>query len=227
MATVNQNTGWVKLHRSIVDWEWWSDHNTTRLFMYLIIRVNYEEKRWQGVVVMPGEIVTSLSRLSFETGLSVQSIRTSLNRLISTGELTSKSHSKYRVITINNFEKYQEVTSNITSSQQAANKQLTTTKEYKKEKNIRIDSLDAIASRKHIFLEELNQFSFKYPKDMISKFSDYWTEMNRTKTKMKFELEKTFEISKRLNTWASREKPINGSEIKPETKMISRNPILA
>ena len=41
---------------------------------------------------------------------------------------------------------------------------------------------------------------------MLNKFCDYWTELNRSETKMRFEMEKTFEISKRLATWASREK---------------------
>jgi hypothetical protein len=205
-----KDTGWIKLHRSILEWEWFSDHNVFRLFTFLLISVNYEEKKWRGFTVSPGELVTSLESLSKKTGLSVQSIRTSLNKLISTGELTNKNYSKFRVITINNFDKYQESTSNITSSQQATNKQLTTTKEYKERKNIRSISLDAFASRKHDFETEVNTFLNQYPKETIVEFLNYWTEPNRSKTRMRCELEKTWSTGLRLKTWANRTK-VNGS----------------
>ena len=48
----------------------------------------------------------------------------------------------------------------------------------------------------------------KYPKEMLQKFYNYWTEKNPSKTKMRFELQKTFEIAKRLATWAGRDKEI-------------------
>lgn len=45
-----------------------------------------------------------------------------------------------------------------------------------------------------------------YQPAMIRAFFNYWTEKNKSGTKMRFELEKTWETSKRLQTWASREK---------------------
>ena len=41
---------------------------------------------------------------------------------------------------------------------------------------------------------------------MIRAFFDYWSELNKSCTKMRFELEKTWELPKRLATWASRER---------------------
>ena len=43
---------------------------------------------------------------------------------------------------------------------------------------------------------------------MLNNFVNYWTEKNKSGTKMRFELEKVFEVSKRLATWASRDKTI-------------------
>lgn len=57
------------------------------------------------------------------------------------------------------------------------------------------------------FKSEVFEFAEKYPEAMLNKFCNYWTEKN-TKGKMRFEFEKTFEISKRLATWASRDKDI-------------------
>lgn len=60
--------------------------------------------------------------------------------------------------------------------------------------------------RKIHFYESLKHFVEIYPKEMIRDFYDYWSEANKTKTKMKYELQKTFEISLRLKTWAKRDK---------------------
>jgi len=197
-----ENTGWIKLHRSIINWEWFTDQNTFRLFMYLLLSVNYEQKKWRGKIINPGEIVTSYAKLSEATGLSVRSIRTALSKLISTGELTSKTTNKYTVITVNNYIDYQETTNKTTNKRQSNDNQTTTTKEIKKE---RIYNIDAIASRKQDFFEEVYQFT-AYPKTTLDAFFDFWTEPNKAKTKMRFELQKTWSTNLRLKTWASREK---------------------
>ncbi len=87
-----------------------------------------------GEIIPRGSFVTSLDSLAKELGLSVQEIRTALKHLISTGELTSKSTNKYRIITVVNYEMYQQVNkqpnSPLTGNQQATNNQLTTIEEY-------------------------------------------------------------------------------------------------
>lgn len=87
-----------------------------------------------GETIPRGSFVTSLDSLAKELGLSVQEIRTALKHLISTGELTSKSTNKYRIITVVNYEMYQQVNkqpnSPLTGNQQATNNQLTTIEEY-------------------------------------------------------------------------------------------------
>ena len=90
--------------------------------------------KFMGETIPRGSFVTSLDSLAKELGLSVQEIRTALKHLISTGELTSKSTNKYRIITVVNYEMYQQVNkqpnSPLTGNQQATNKQLTTIEEY-------------------------------------------------------------------------------------------------
>lgn len=60
----------------------------------------------------------------------------------------------------------------------------------------------AIHTRKEEFYQTLIPYLEKYGKDMIRKFFDYWSEFNRSQTKMKFELEKTWETPKRLAKWS-------------------------
>lgn len=61
-----------------------------------------------------------------------------------------------------------------------------------------------INNREIEFKKEVAEFK-NYPEEMLTAFSDYWTEPNKSKTKMRFELQKTFDIKRRLNTWYSRE----------------------
>ena len=57
-------SGWIKLHRSFLNWEWWDDPNTTRLLIYLLCSVNYERKKWRGQVIEAGTLITSWDKLS-------------------------------------------------------------------------------------------------------------------------------------------------------------------
>lgn len=102
------NQGYIKLHRKMLDWEWWEDINTFRLFMYLLLKANHADKNWKGVLISRGSLITSLPILSAKTRLTVREVRTCLTRLKSTGEVTDVSSPKGRVITINNYERYQQ-----------------------------------------------------------------------------------------------------------------------
>ena len=64
----------------------------------------------------------------------------------------------------------------------------------------------ATLSRKESFYQSLVPFVGKYPKEMIRAFFDYWSELNKSGTKMRYELEKTWELPRRLSTWANRER---------------------
>ncbi len=63
----------------------------------------------------------------------------------------------------------------------------------------------ALKRREQEFYNSLVPYVAKYGKEMIREFYDYWSEPNRSGTKMKYELQQTFEISRRLVTWAGRE----------------------
>ena len=141
--------GWIKSYRSILDWEWWDDKNTTRLWIYLLHAVNYETKKWHGITIEPGQIITSREELSKATGLSQQEVRTSLTRLKSTSNLTNQSTSQYTLITVVKWQDYQDQLTNqstnqSTSVQPASNQRPTTTKESKEIKKVRSKEIKSI-----------------------------------------------------------------------------------
>ena len=129
--------GWIKIHYNLLNWEWYDDINTKTLFLHLLLMANWKDKKWHNVLIKRGSFVTSLGKLANQTGLSVQNVRTSLNKLKSTHEITSKTNNKYTYITINNFNDYQETTNKLTNNQQTTNnkQEYIEVKEDIKEKN--------------------------------------------------------------------------------------------
>src|SRR3990167_268088 len=97
----------IKLHRKITEWEWYTDANTNRLFMHLLLKANFKSNRWQGVEILPGQLVTGRKVLADELKLSEQEIRTSLNKLKSTNEITIKSTNKFSIVTVCKWLDYQ------------------------------------------------------------------------------------------------------------------------
>ena len=130
--------GWVKIHRNIMKWEWYSDHNTTRLFLHLLFKANHSDNEWKGIKIKAGSLVTGRKVLASETGLSEQQIRSSLTKLKSTQEVTIKPTNKFSIITLCNWGYYQtdeeKVTNKTANEQPTNNQQITTNKKDKKEK---------------------------------------------------------------------------------------------
>lgn len=122
--------GFIKLHRQITEWEWYSNINVCRLFIHCLLKANHKDNKWQGIVIERGSFITSIENLAFETGLSGQQVRTALNKLKTTGEITSKTTNRYSIISIKNWNSYQldntQDNKQITNKQQTNNKQITT-----------------------------------------------------------------------------------------------------
>lgn len=135
------NEGYIKLYRSLLKWEWIDTPNVLVLFVHCLLRANYQDTKWHGIEIKRGELITSYSKLAKFTGLSVQQVRTSLDKLKETGEVVTKSQqgSKHTIIRVCNYDKYQgQQTFNkeITKYQQSGNKVVTTDNNIKNINNI-------------------------------------------------------------------------------------------
>ena len=135
--------GWIKMYRVFLEWEWYSETNMVRLFLHLLLKANFEDKRWRGIVIRRGQLVTSISNLHTETRLSERAVRTCLDRLVKTGEIDKQTTSQFSIITICKYEEYQQVEDGkrqtndrqATNERQASDKR--TTNERQQHKNIR------------------------------------------------------------------------------------------
>lgn len=135
--------GWIKLHRDFLTWEWFDKAEMVQLYIYLLMSANHTTQKWQGREIKRGEVVTSVGKIAVATGLSVQTIRTCINRLKSTGEIISESTNRYTIIKVCKYDTYndKDETSNkpsskvsnkrTTTKRQTANKRLTTNKNDK------------------------------------------------------------------------------------------------
>lgn len=135
------STGWIKLHRGLIEWEWYSDINTSRLFIHCLLRANHADKDWRGITIKRGSFYSSLDSLARETGLSVSQIRTSFKKLGLTGEVTSQPQATGRMIYVSNYELYQSDDKpndrQLAGKSQASDKPVTTNKNEKNENNVR------------------------------------------------------------------------------------------
>ena len=138
-----QPNGFIKLHRKIIDWEWYDDINTKTLFIHILLMANYEDRKWHGETVKRGSFLTSYQTLATQTGLTMQQVRTSIKKLLSTNDITKVTSNKNTVIIVPNYNLYkavqqtEEQTNNIeeTNEQHSNNIQVTTTKNIKNKKN--------------------------------------------------------------------------------------------
>lgn len=120
---------YIKIFRKMLNWEWYTDVNTTKLFLHCLLKANWKDGSWHGYKFKRGQFITSLPTLSRETGLTVRQVRTALNHLKATGEVTDWHDTKIRIITVNFYDTYQGSDrpkgSQATGKRQASDRQVT------------------------------------------------------------------------------------------------------
>jgi hypothetical protein len=78
-------------------------------------------------------------------------------------------------------------------------------KESEKKKEVAASAAALLEERKEDFYKSLVPFVPIYGKDMVRDFFNYWSEANRSKTRMRFEQQPTWETSRRLATWSKKD----------------------
>ncbi len=100
--------GWVTLHRKFLQWEWFDKPEMVQLFIWLLLNANYADKKWQGTVIKRGQLLTTTPKIMEALRLTERQTRTCISRLKSTGEVSVKTTNKYSIITICNYDRYQD-----------------------------------------------------------------------------------------------------------------------
>lgn len=88
------------------DWEWYESTNVFRLFTHCLLHTNTQNIRYCGREIKAGQFVSSVARISAETGLTESQVRTALKKLKDTGYISTKSTNKYTIYTVNEYQTY-------------------------------------------------------------------------------------------------------------------------
>ena len=102
-----------------------------------------------------------------------------------------------------------QMNTNRTNSESDSHSESEEKKESKKKKVDAAHAAALLEERKEDFYKSLIPFVTQYGKEMVRAFFDYWTEPNKSNSKMRFELERTWDVSRRLGKWASNDKQFN------------------
>lgn len=103
-------SSYIKIDRRILEWEWYQNEHTKNVFLHCLLKANWKDGKWEGKKIPRGSFVTSVKRISLELALTEDEVKTALKHLLKTGEITKQTTNKYSVITVSNYDLYQEVT---------------------------------------------------------------------------------------------------------------------
>lgn len=126
---MEEKKGWICLHRKFLDWEWYDDPNVVRLFIHLLLTANHQDKKWHGILIKRGQLLTSQLKLANSLKVSRMQIRNQLEKLKTTNNITILATASYSVITVVGYDDYQKnnqpfnqrITNNITNEQPTSN----------------------------------------------------------------------------------------------------------
>ena len=192
--------GWISLHRKILENPILNRsrvYSNFEAWIWLLLKANHKDNKFmlgsELVKVKKGSMITSQKKLCKQFRWGNSKLRSFLKVLQKDKMLLLETNTQSTQITICNYDTYQDKQiSNKpqTNHKQTANKLRTNTNN----KDNNVNNVNNIITNKE-YLE-------KYGYNMLKAFVDYWTEKNSRGKKMKYQMEKTFDIDKRLSTWS-------------------------
>lgn len=234
----SEDSGFIKIHRKILEWPWYMDINTCRLFIHMLLKANWKDGRFREETVPRGSFVSSIAKLAGETGLTEDEIRTAISHLIHTKEITKKSTNKYTVFTVINYDLYQDATERIPSRPQAVPVLFPTIEEEQERKEDLRNIINDISCPEPektaplpsgILLPLVDKSFYNTPLDKIALWRETypavnveqelrrmiaWLEANPTKRKTRRGIERF------INSWLARTQDNSGSKGKKEVKNV-------
>lgn len=103
------NSGFIKLYRSLRDWEFYGIPSAVTLWIHLLITANWEDGSFRGEPVPRGTLISSIPHLSRDTGLSESTIRRWLDRFRASGMIEVKATNKWTRISVLKYSTFQDI----------------------------------------------------------------------------------------------------------------------
>ena len=196
--------GWISLHRKILENP---ILNRSRVYspfeawIWLLLKANHKDNKFmlgsELVKVEKGSMITSQKKLCRQFRWGNSKLRNFLKVLQKYEMLLLKTNTQSTHITICNYESYQDkqtANKSQTNHKQTANKSRTNTNN-KDNKDNNVNNVNKIITNK----EYLDIYGYK----LLKAFIDYWTEKSHNGKKEKWQMEKTFDVGRRLIKWSN------------------------
>jgi hypothetical protein len=118
------SNGFIALDRNLQFWRWYTDANTMRMWIHILLICNWKTGYVGKLKIEPGQCLSSYGSLAKALKMSTSQARTSINHLVDTGELTTKIAPKGIIITAVNWEKFQMLEKTSQATSQAKRKKI-------------------------------------------------------------------------------------------------------
>lgn len=100
---------WIKLPRKFCEWRWYKDSHMVHLYLHILLHASITDKEIGDILIKRGQMLTSYAKLCQGTGLSLQTIRTCVKKLLKTKQIKVVSSKHYTTITVVEYNNYQPV----------------------------------------------------------------------------------------------------------------------
>lgn len=222
-------SGWIKLHRSLLQWEWYDDINVKVTFIHLLLSANHAPRKWRGIDIGRGQLWTSIGSLSKEVGISEKQIRNCLKKLETTSEIVIQGASNGTMITVCKYDSYQakEETEGEQMGERRANdgqtmgEQWATNKNdnnYKNDKNVSVPTREEVEKEICTILFSRGIASVSFPvEDLAQRFHD-----NYESKGWQINGQRIVKWQPRLNSWVMEELKKDNSTLETQEEKEAR-----
>jgi DNA-binding MarR family transcriptional regulator len=187
------NRGYLKLHRKISESSFFKNSTLVHLWIHLLIEATHQDYKimFNGdeINLEAGQLFTGRKSIAAKTGIHESKIQRMLKKFEKFGMIEQECSNHNRVITICNWEDYQD-----------DEKPLDQPEKKKKTKR----TVKTISDRELEFKVLIKTYKEKYDIQMLKAFFEYWSEPDHSGKKMRFELESTWHLGRRLSRWQNR-----------------------
>jgi hypothetical protein len=222
--------GWISLHRSILDHWIWQDEKHFRWWITILLHVNHTPSKFpiNGELFncSPGESFKSIESWMSLFRCSKPTVLKFFELLENDGMITrkivGKGNRRKHLLSVVNWAKFQQMeTENFTRTKPETLPERNPNIPPNNNDNKKNNEISVLSKIQKEFYDSLIPFSHEFDKTTLREFYDYWSEPNKSKTKIRWQMEKTWDTKKRLSRWVN-----NGfkPDVKEEEKITYKVP---
>lgn len=103
--------GYITIQRKITEWRWWGNPNAMSLWLYILVKANWQDRWWDRgkEMVKRGEFITSQVKIAEDLNMNRRTVTKYLKLFAEEGQIELKVDNRKTLIKVINYAKYQDV----------------------------------------------------------------------------------------------------------------------